>query len=317
MSYRLFALLRHHGTALLAAGLFIGLAFPPLAALLRPILSLFVFLVTITTFLSIDWTALVAHGRRPGLVALIPAWTLLAAPLLVLASARLMGLPASLVQGVVLWAASPPLASAPALAVLLGLDGAFALLAMISSTFLMPLILPPLTLGLIGLRIDIGIAALMTKLGLFVGSAALIAALIRRVVGPAQLQRRDVEIGGLNVLLLHLFAIAVMDGVRTLILAQPRTALLYAVTAFAANVALQSASFFVFYRFGRLPAVTAALVGGNRNMALVFANLGGAVTPELTLFFATVQFPIYVLPAALRSVYRRLAATSPGAMPDP
>ena len=48
-----------------------------------------------------------------------------------------------------------------------------------------------------------------------------------------------------------------------------------------------------------------------RKVAVVWANLGSAATPELMLFFAAVQLPIYVLPAALRPVYRRLGAAAP------
>jgi hypothetical protein len=44
-------------------------------------------------------------------------------------------------------------------------------------------------------------------------------------------------------------------------------------------------------------------------MAIVWANLGGAATPELTLFFAAVQLPI--LPALLKPAYRRLGAGEP------
>jgi hypothetical protein len=44
-------------------------------------------------------------------------------------------------------------------------------------------------------------------------------------------------------------------------------------------------------------------------MAIVWANLGGAATPELTLFFAAVQLPI--LPALLEPAYRRLGAGQP------
>jgi hypothetical protein len=46
-------------------------------------------------------------------------------------------------------------------------------------------------------------------------------------------------------------------------------------------------------------------------MAMVWATLGAAVTPELTLFFAAVQVPIDLLPAALKPLYRWLGAARP------
>src|SRR5206468_3031299 len=65
-------------------------------------------------------------------------------------------------------------------------------------------------------------------------------------------------------------------------------------------------------------AATIGLLGGNRNMAVVGANLGSAARPELMLFFALMQIPIYALPIALPPGYRRVAgrgltrARSPG-----
>ncbi len=305
------ALLGRHGTWILAGGLFIGLLLPPLAALLRPALSLFIFLLTAASFLSIDWPALAAHARRPGLLALVLAWSLVAVPVATALACRAIGLPAALAQGLVLWAASPPLISVAAIALLLGLDGALALLLMVAGTFLMPFTLPPLVLGLIGLKLGIGILPLMRNLVLFTGGAALATALLRRLIGVDRLKRHALELSGLNVLMLLLFAIGIMDGVRDLILRQPQQVLLYAATALGASLALQALSFLAFAFLPRIAALTIGLVGGNNNMAVVWANLGAAATPQLTLFFAAVQLPIYVLPAALKPVYRRLGAGKP------
>src|SRR5438105_3351677 len=83
--------------------------------------------------------------------------------------------------------------------------------AMIGGTFLMPFILPPLVLGLIGLDLGIGVFVLMERLALFIGGAALIAGGLRRFAGPQRIERNAAEIGGFNVLLLFMFAAAAMD----------------------------------------------------------------------------------------------------------
>jgi BASS family bile acid:Na+ symporter len=307
------ARLGRHGTWFLAGGLFIGLSLPILAALLRPFLPVLIFVLTATTFLSIDWAALAAHARRPGLLVLQLAWGLVVTPIIVALAARLFGLPPGLTQGLVLWAASPPLISVPAIALLLGLDGALALLAMVAGTLVMPFTLPPLVLGLIGIELGLSIPALTLRLVLFIGGAALLAALVRRLCGAEWLRRYTLELSGLNVLILLLFAIGIMAGVTARLISEPRAVSLYAAAALIASAALQALSFLVFARLARVPALTIGLVGGNKNMAVVWANLGGAASPELSLFFATVQLPIYVLPALLKPVYRGLgAAPSPG-----
>ncbi|HEX7968014.1 MAG TPA: hypothetical protein VF502_07330 [Stellaceae bacterium] len=311
MILRFLAFLGRHGTWFLAGGLFLGLIFPAAATELRPMLSAFIFLLTAATFLSIDLPALAAHARRPGLLALILGWTLLASPVIAALLARSVGLPAPLAQALVLWAASPPLISVPAIAMLLGLDAALALLVMVAGTFLMPFTLPPLVLGLIGLKLGIGILPLMRNLVFFIVGAALVAAALRRLVGAERLRRQAVALSGLNVLILILFAVAIMDGVRDLIAARPQQVLLYAACAVAASLLLQGLSFLAFAWLRRRDALTVGLIGGNNNMAVVWANLGSAATPELMLFFAAVQLPIYVLPAALRPVYRRLGAAAP------
>jgi BASS family bile acid:Na+ symporter len=311
MMVRLLALLGRHGTWFLAVGLFIGLVLPPLATLVRPALNVLIFLLTAAAFLGIDWPALAAHARRPLMLALVLAWTLVAAPVVTALAARALGLPPPLAQGLVLWAASPPLISVPAIALLLGLDGALALILMVSGIFLMPFTLPPLVLGLIGLKLGVGIVALMRSLVMFIGGAALLAAALRRLIGTERLRRHALELSGLNVLILLLFAIGIMDGVSALLLARPQQVLFYAATALGASLALQALSFAAFAFLPRRSALTVGLVGGNNNMAVVWASLGAAATPELTLFFAVVQLPIYVLPAVLKPVYRRLGAGRP------
>jgi BASS family bile acid:Na+ symporter len=54
-------------------------------------------------------------------------------------------------------AAAPPILSAAPIAMILGLDGALALVVGLTATLLTPLTVPPLALALLGLQIDIGV----------------------------------------------------------------------------------------------------------------------------------------------------------------
>ena len=82
----------------------------------------------------------------------------------------------------------------------------------------------------------------------------------------------------------------------------------YSVAAIAASAGLQAISAILFGWLERPAALTVGLIGGNKNMAMVWANLGGAGSPDLLLYFVCAQLPIYLLPAALAPVYRRLGA---------
>jgi hypothetical protein len=68
---------------------------------------------------------------------LLIAWLLVVSPALMVLATRLAGLPVGLAEAMLLWAASPPLIAAPALATLLGLDSALALVGTAVATFAM------------------------------------------------------------------------------------------------------------------------------------------------------------------------------------
>jgi len=312
---RFLALLGRHAAFFMAGGIFVGLALPGLAAWLRPLLPSFVFLLAAATMIRIDGPEILAHVGRPLRLGLILLWGLVLSPIVTAALVTGLPLPPGLAHAIVIWSASPALISSPAIAFLLGLDGSLALLVMVAGSFLMPLTLPPLVLGLLGVHLELGIAALMLRLTLFIGGAAALAAIARRLLGAARIVRRRDELGGGNVVLLVLFAIAIMDGVGNIARDRPRELLLYAGCALAAALLQQLLGTIAFLYQGRDAALTVGLLCGNRNMASVWASLGAFATPELTLFFIAVQLPIYILPALLRPLYRHLLAAPAAAGP--
>lgn len=304
------AFLGRHGPGLLAGGIFVGLAWPALAAALHPWLPALVFCLAVAAMVRLEWRALAAHIRQPGRIALVLVWGLVASPVVTAAVVAPLGLPAGLAHAIVIWSASPALISSPALAYLLGLDAALALIVMVGGSLLMPLTLPPLVLGLLGVTLDIGVAALMLRLGLFIGGAIVAAAVARRLIGPVRVARLGDAINGGNVVLLMLFAVAIMDGMREVAASRPAELALTCVAAAMAALVQQLLGTLVFLAFGRVPALTIGMVCGNRNMASVWASLGTFATPELTLFLVALQLPIYLLPAVLRPLYRRLGGAS-------
>jgi bile acid:Na+ symporter, BASS family len=218
----------------------------------------------------------------------------------------LLPLPRGLIEALVLWSAASPLISAPALAFLLGLEAPLALVGMTLGTLTMPVTLPPLALALLGLELEIGLGELMLRLGIFVGGALAAALVVRRLVGPARIERAGLEISGLAVLLLMLFGVGVMDGVQTIVAEQPQHVLLFLLAAFGATLFMLTTTALLFAWIGLRPALSIALLGGYKNMAVVWASLGAAASPDLTLYFVVIQFPIYLLPPLLRSVVRAL-----------
>lgn len=304
------AFVGRHATKFMAGGVLAGFVFPPLATLARPLLVPALVVPLALALIRLDWAAIAAGRRRPWLIAALSVWILGACPLLVWAAttpALAVGLPAPLREALILMAASSPIVSSVAIALFVGLDAALAVVAVLVTTALVPFTLPPLAFALLGVELDIGVGEFMLRLAALVGGAFAAAWLVRRFTGPATLEARRELLDGFAVLNLVVFAVAIMDGVTAFAVARPGYAALAIVLAFAVNVALQAAGWLAFRRCGAVTALTAGLVSGNCNMGLVLVALAGRAPIEVTAFFALAQLPMYMLPAALERVYRRLS----------
>ncbi|MDH4182188.1 MAG: hypothetical protein OEV46_09255 [Betaproteobacteria bacterium] len=305
--------LGRHATAFMAGGVMLGLAVPPLAALAKPLLVPTLLIPLTLALVRLDWSAIAAWRRRPLVVALLVAWLLGVSPVLVwIATVPLVhvGFPPPLQVALVLMAASSPIVSSVAIALMVGLDATLAIVAVLVATALVPFTLPPMAQALTGVTLDIGIAAFMLRLALLVGSAFAVAWAVRRFVPASVLSRNTELLDGLTVLNLVLFGLAIMDGVTAFAVARPGYAAAALLAAFAFNLALQALGYAAFRGLGRRSALAAALVSGNCNMGLVLVALQGKAAFEVVVFFALAQIPMYTLPALLARAYRRLVGNA-------
>jgi BASS family bile acid:Na+ symporter len=207
----------------------------------------------------------------------------------------------------ILQAAAPPVISAPTLAALMGLDAALSLATLVVCTALTPLTAPIFATLFVGPSMAISPVALGGKLLALLAGAAIVAALVRRFGGREWVVRQSERIDGLSVISLFFFAVALMDGVLVAILSEPLKMLGLTVLSFALSLGLAALTAFVFARLGAGQALALGLAAGNRNMGLMLAAAGTAV-PDLTwLYFAVAQFPIYLMPAMLKPLARRVA----------
>ncbi len=300
------AWLDRHAAPLLAGALALGLLVPPLAAALRPFLTPAVIGLLAAALLRVDWRQVRGHVGRPVLAVMLLVWMMVVVPVLVWLGVAAIGLPPTLVAALVLWASSPVLTAVPAFALLFGLDAELALLTMLATSLLQPIVQPPLALALLGLELDIGLGALMARLAGIVAVAFIVAAVVRRWLGFERLRGAAPAVGGFAVVMLIIFAVGVIDGVAEALLADPARVFLFIAAAFVASFALQALGGVIFWWLERPTALSAALASGNRNMAILIAAMGASAPADFALFFAVVQFPIYLVPAMLGPVYRRL-----------
>jgi BASS family bile acid:Na+ symporter len=305
------------GTRALAASIFIGLAVPPLAALLKPIFTETLFAMLCLAFLRVDPAAVRHHAGRRALIVGATLWMMVAVPVinaLALAALPYLGAdlpPPAVALALTLQTVAPPIIGSPAVAALMGLDGALSLVTMVAGTAIAPLTAPALAYLLTGATTSLSPVSLGVRLFTMLAGAALVAAVIRRAVGQPVLDRYRDHVDGLNVMAMFVFAVAFMDGVPAQAIADPIAVAGLLALAVAITVALGAVTALVFARAGRSAAVTLAVTAACRNMGLMLAAAGAAVPAAGWFYMALAQFPIYLLPHLLKRVARRWAGVRP------
>ena len=304
------AWLGRQGTRAVAASLFIGVMLPPLAALLKPIFAYALFALLCLAFLRVDPAEVRKHFTRPRLVAAAAIWMMLGTPLLIGLSLVALGMAdrlPGLYIAMILQAAAPPVISAPTLAALMGLDAALSLATLVVCTAVTPLTAPVFAAVFVGAGMTLSPLLLGSKLFAMLAGAAVVAWLVRRFAGQPWIDSQMERIDGLSVIALFFFAVALMDGVLHSILNEPLKVLGLTLLSFGLSLGLAALTALVFARLGMAQALALGLAAGNRNMGLMLAAAGTAV-PDLTwLYFAIAQFPIYLMPAMLKPLARRVA----------
>jgi BASS family bile acid:Na+ symporter len=302
------AWLGRQGTRAIAALVFIGIALPPMGALLKPFVTEAIFVLLCLAFLRIDPMALRGYVGRPGLVLAATAWTMLAVPAVFGAATRLAGLETrspEMLLALMLQAVASPMMAAPAFAAAMGLDHTLVLVTLVLSTAMTPLTAPLFVKAFLGPTLSLSALALGLKLFGILAGSAVVAGILRRRVGRAAIERYRDEIGGVNILVLYVFVAAVMEHVAERFLAAPMLMIGLAALAFALFLAVLGVTALLFAWAGRQRAWALGFMAAQRNMGLMLAATGGALPDLVWLYFAVCQFPIYLSPHLLRPLGRR------------
>ncbi len=303
---RLFEAMGRRAAPILALSLFIGLLLPDLARGLRPMVAPAIIGLMVCNVMRIDWRLVARQTHHPLRIALMLTWILLVVPLLTAGILHLLPLPDGLKQAILLTVSSPVLTAVPTFVLMMGLDGALALFAVIATSILQPVVQPPVIYWLLGIDLNLPLGQLMFRLAIFVGAGFAIGLLLRRWAGRDRIAIWDRAIGGGAVALLVIFGIGVMDGTTALLMENPSLVLLYLLAGLVTNFVVQVLAIGAFWSMSRHPALTIALAGSCRNLANLVAVLGPAAGPEITMFLAVGQFPLYFIPALFGPLYRRL-----------
>jgi BASS family bile acid:Na+ symporter len=294
-----------HGTWILPSGFVVGLLSPSLTVLARPLAEPLVLLMFAISIYRLDPVVIRERIRHSRIVAIGVVWVLLAVPVIVFAVGWLLDLPSGLLVVLVAWSACPPLVTVPGLALLLGLDGAAALLIMLGSTILFPITLPLVLMAFVGdgfgavPALSIAGRLLLMVVGCFVvGQGA------RLLLGARRAEKSGPAVDGVLVILLAVFAVTIMGGLHRAVETNPERIPIFLATAFFASAALQLITAGVFFRLPKSFSGATALASGNRNFALLLPVVGAGAAEDMWLYLGVVQFPIYILPILSKPLFR-------------
>ena len=293
-----------HGSLLLAVGIFGGVLVPPLAHVTKWFITPDVVLLMTLVLLRVDIPAVFSHLNRPVRLAAIVGFQMLICPFIAAGAAAVVPLDAGTAAGIAIFATGTAATSGAAFARLVGLDPELTLLATLAGLFIVPLTGPPLAFFLTGADLHVTVGGFMLRLGMVVGLPLLGSALLRNLAGPARLEPLGPALDGAVVWLVVFYGFAVMDGMQAKLLADPFWVMQASVAAFVADFGLNIVTTLAFFWLGLRAAASVGLMSGNRNMALYLAVLPAGADPKIALFFALVQFPLFLSPVVLGPIYR-------------
>lgn len=203
--------------------------------------------------------------------------------------------------------ASPMMAS-PALAALMGLDATLVLVTLVTATAIVPFTASLFASLFLGGMLSISPLTLGLKLLGILTASLLSASAIRWIFGANAIQRHKQPIDGFNIIILLIFASAVMGDVVSDLVAQPVFTLSLALLSFAIYFTLLAVTTLLFRRIGYERALALGLMVSQRNLGLMLAATAGALPATTWLYFAMTQFPIHLSPYMLTPIARRLTA---------
>ena len=304
MLYSSIQFLGHHSRLVLPAGVVLGLFLPELSARWDLIIPLIITFIYATSLARIDLkhsiiSALQPHHLTQNLG--ISLFILCAVPFGYVGLAKLFGLPELLKPSLVWCAVAPPIASTIWMCMLLGFRASLAMEIVVLSSLAAPFTGPFIASFLLQDIIQIDAVSLFLKLVAMMAGGGMMAVLLKKTVGKAQIEAHADFFNGLSALAMLVFLVSVLNGGWDVLFLQPELSFSLLMLAVIINFGMQSlwVCLGCLRKSGsfRTLSPVISVVSGNRNIGLYFAAL--PADPVFSLFTAIYQIPIYLTPIFL------------------
>ncbi|MBO6783128.1 MAG: hypothetical protein JJ899_07640 [Alphaproteobacteria bacterium] len=293
-----------YAVPIMLLGVLSGVAYQPLAAAMRPWLPVMIVTTLTLAIVRTDLGTLTAILRRPGSTVVQVVWLLALSPLVMAGVLMLVPVPEALRGPLILYAATAPVTSMPAFALLFGLDAAFVLVGVTAAALLSPLSVPATAALVMGDQLTIGILDLAARLAMIIGGCYVLGVVLRRVVGAERVAGWSMPLDAVFVVAATLLGIAVMDGIVALAARDLAAMALTVALVLGVSFLLFVLGALLFASAGLTTALGAGLNSGGRNISIVLAVVGASASDALVIVVAAAQVPIFVLPVMQKPLIR-------------
>ena len=270
-------------------GVVVGLLFPSLTQLTRPMAESIVIFMLIVSIYRLNPNSIKEKLHDFKIIGISILWLLLLMPVITFMIGYLIGIPSGLLAVITAWSACPPLVSMPGLAILIGLDGAVALLVMIGGTLLFTVSLPIILSALVGQNIGLNPLSMALELFSIVSISFLIGQGLRWSVGITRAHASEGAADGILVISMALFAVTIMGGLHEAWANEPERLPLFVSVAVIISASAQVFNAIIFQRLNRRTAGAIALASGSRNLALLIPIASGTFAEDLWIFIAVIH----------------------------
>lgn len=286
---------------LLALSIVVGIGVPPVSRLLGPYLYLFVFFLMLFSSLAIDLRNALPDRRMSTRLFKVIGWQMVLLPALIGLWHRFGPAAGEWSELMFLTACAGTIFGAPAFARVMRLDTVLTLRGVLAGTLLMPLVLPILAPVFTQRTGGFDFIAYAIRFAVFILIPLTVAG-VYQLRQPDRPTRDAALFNRLTIVFLTLFGIAVMDGIGPRFIEQPSQMLAVLGLSLAVHGAFFGISFLLFLRWGYREALTAGLLSGYRNMAVMLAVGGSLLPPDFVVYVALWQIPMFVTPLAVRRI---------------
>lgn len=195
-----------------------------------------------------------------------------------------------------------------ALSKIFNLNDAMALSVSIVGAVLMPLPLYIILNFVAGLPTQIELSIYVERILVFIALPFMIVWVMRKLLTASHQQRLLSQTPSIVLVLLMVFGLSVMDGVRDMMSDNPYMLAGLIALAFTISMLTQVLTYAGLRFLGVRNVKTACLLCAYRNMGMVAAIAGPSMGEHFLIFVGVWQLPMYILPLVLRRFYQESPA---------